>query len=373
MPRIAYLAPDLSDPAVARRVRTLRRGGAAVTVLGFRRTEPRRTHVADAPAVDLGRTQDARLLARMASVCLALVRSPAWGPRLAGHDVLIARNLEMLLLARVARWVWSRKAKLVYEVLDIHRLMCGSSFASRSLRRVEGWLMKRADLLVVSSPAFVAHYFDPLQPWPKPWLLLENKILPQDEGSVERPAVVRPAAPPWRIGWFGMIRCQRSLDLLCALARSTPGFVQVDIRGRPSLGEFARFHEQIAETPGVEFHGPYGPEDLEAHYADVHFAWAIDFFEAGLNSSWLLPNRLYEGQFYGAIPIALRGVATGDWLARHNAGALLGDVETDLHSMFASLSPDLYADLAKRTQAIPLADLVLEQGECAKIVRASAV
>ena len=37
--RIAYFVHDLSDPAVGRRVRMLRTGGAEVTVLGFRRAE----------------------------------------------------------------------------------------------------------------------------------------------------------------------------------------------------------------------------------------------------------------------------------------------------------------------------------------------
>ena len=370
MPRIAYLAPDLSDPALARRISTLRRGGADVIVFGFRRTDQGMTQVGETPVVDLGRTEDAKLMARVFSVLLALARSPVWGPRVAGCDVLIARNLEMLMLAAIVRRLWAPKAKLVYEVLDVHRLMCGSSRASRGLRRLERALMSQISLLIVSSPAFVVHYFEPLQAWTKPWRLVENKVLSPDDCAVERLDIPRRDTPAWKVGWFGMIRCQRSLDLLCDLAQSMPERVQVDIRGRPALSEFRDFHAQIAETPGVDFLGAYAPADLEDHYAQVHFAWAIDFFEAGLNSSWLLPNRLYEGQFYGAVPIALEDVATGEWLARHHAGALLGDVERDLKPLFTSLSDARYAELAAQTESIPLSDLVLTSGECADLVRA---
>ena len=370
MPKIAYFAPDLSDPAVSRRVETFRRGGGEVVVVGFRRSGARRTQVDQAPTVDLGHTQHARFASRIASVLMALVRVPTWGSRLKAQEVIVARNLEMLLLAAVVGWIWAPRAKLVYEVLDVHRLMCSPSIFGQMLRRLEKALMGRTRLLIVSSPAFITHYFKRLQNWDGPWLLLENKVLPSESGKIARPHASRAAGPVWRIGWFGMIRCQRSLDLLCDLVRAMPGLVEVDIRGRPALTEFVRFDAQIAETPGVVFHGPYAPGDLEAHYAKVHFVWTIDFFEAGLNSAWLLPNRLYEGQVYGAVPLALRDVATGEWLAQHDAGVLFGDVEADLHPAFTALSEPIYAGLAAKTQAINLADLVLESGECAEVVRA---
>ena len=41
----------------------------------------------------------------------------------AGADVVLARNLEMLIIASRARNLYAPRAALVYECLDIHRLL----------------------------------------------------------------------------------------------------------------------------------------------------------------------------------------------------------------------------------------------------------
>ena len=115
------------------------------------------------------------------------------------------------------------------------------------------------------------------------------------------------AGEPWKIGWFGALRCRKSLELLAAFTRQMDGRFEVVLRGRPAYSEFDDFDGLVAAEPYIRFAGPYrNPEDLAAIYGEVHFSWAIDFFEEGLNSSWLLPNRLYEGCRFGAVPIAMR-------------------------------------------------------------------
>jgi len=114
--RISYLVHDLHDAAVARRIALLRGQGAQVRVAGFRRRDAVPGEIAGAPAVDLGRTRDGKLLARVWSVlrhCLAPRRLRA---ETATADVLVARNLEALVLAARVRTPGQR---LVYECLDI--------------------------------------------------------------------------------------------------------------------------------------------------------------------------------------------------------------------------------------------------------------
>jgi len=114
----------------------------------------------------------------------------------------------------------------------------------------------------------------------------------------------------------------------------------VELRGRPSRTAIPDFDTLLADTPYVTFRGEYDRRtDLAQMYKDVHFTWAIDFYEAGQNSAWLLPNRLYEGGAHGAVPIADASVATGQWLARYNAGVLLREpIEARLHDYFATLN-----------------------------------
>ena len=143
------------------------------------------------------------------------------------------------------------------------------------------------------------------------------------------------AAPPadgeaWKIGWFGALRCRKSLALLAAFTRRMDGRFEVVLRGRPAYSEFDDFDRLVAAEPHIRFAGPYrNPEDLAAIYGEVHFCWAIDFFEEGLNSRWLLPNRLYEGCRFGAVPIAMRSTETGRFLADRHLGLLLDDPSAD--------------------------------------------
>ena len=358
--KVTYFAHDLHDPAIARRARMLQEGGAELTLVGFARGDREPGEVAGQHPVLLGRTQDGRLARRAAAIAGAAARLPAWADALAGSDLVMARTLEMLLLASLARRLRAPRAALAYECLDIHRLMLAPGAAGHAMRGLERRLLRRCTGLVVSSPAFLTRHFARYPALP-PSILLENKVLASEledaRSAAERPQL--PAEPPWRIGWFGVIRCRRSLALLAELVRRLPGRVEVVIRGRPARDAVPEFDQVVADTPGLSFDGAYDRgTELARLYGGVHFTWAIDFYEAGANSDWLLPNRLYEGSLHGAVPLALAGVETGRWLERHRCGVRLTDPAAELAALFASLEPAAYAGLRAAVTALPRAALV---------------
>ncbi len=328
---MVYFVHDLTDPAVHRRVRMFHAAGATVCLLGFHRSTPP-SEVDGAIPVALGATKDARLWSRAGSVGLATLKAPGWRHLMAGSDVIVARQLEMLLLAGVAQRLHAPGVPLVFECLDVHRQMGTPGAVGGLLRALERRLVARCRALIVSSPSFVDQHFRRVHDALPPVVLIENKPLSCEFDLSDRHddlTAARPG-PPWRIGWFGMIRCARSLSILAELARRLPGRVEIVIRGRVALSAVPEFHAVVAETPGLRFGGPYVRQhDLPDLYKAVHFAWAIDFYEAGANSDWLLPNRLYEAMLFGAVPIACRNVATGAWLAARELGVLLDDDPTE--------------------------------------------
>ena len=121
--KLAYLVHDLNDAAVSRRVAMLVAAGVEVRLAGFWRGEEPPTAICGAPVTPLRRTYDARLLDRFLSVLNELILSARLRRAVAGADVIMARNLEMLTLGAFVRG----RSRLVYECLDILRPLFGAA------------------------------------------------------------------------------------------------------------------------------------------------------------------------------------------------------------------------------------------------------
>jgi succinoglycan biosynthesis protein ExoL len=370
MLRILYLVHNLADPAVRRRVAMLEAGGATVTLAGFRRGAASGYAEGMAP-VELGQTEDGRFAQRLASVAAAAVSLAGKLRHMPRPDLIIGRNLEMLALANRARAIFGGGVPLVYECLDIHRLLLDTGPMGRAMRGAERLFGRDAALLITSSPAFVRDYFVRLGQSAAPVALLPNKVLELDAPQARgREAPLPTDGDPWRIGWFGALRCRKSLELLAAFTRQAAGRFEVVLRGRPAYREFADFDGFVAQEPHIRFAGPYrNPDDLAAIYGGVHFSWAIDFFEEGLNSAWLLPNRLYEGCRHGAVPIAMYGTETGRFLAERRIGLLVEDASpSGLRAVLGAVDPERYAALHRRLAAHDGAEWVAGIADCRTLV-----
>jgi succinoglycan biosynthesis protein ExoL len=365
-PKILYLAHDLSDAAVHKRVSMLRDGGAILTVAGFRRTPRPVENVAGYTPVDLGQTHNGRLAQRAWTV-LHHMLFPSRHAAFREAEIVIARNLEMLAIA-ARHAVGRRSPVLVYESLDVHRLLLNKSAVGHLLRRIEDRLLKKSAALITSSPAFIDAYFSR---YPIPVYLVENKVYdPQGKIPVENVWPARPVGPPWKIGWFGVIRCHKSLRLLADIAIRSRGAVEIIIRGRPALDEIPDFHDVVSCTSGMHFLGAYEyPQELPGIYRDIHFTWAVDFYEEGGNSSLLLPNRLYEGGLFDAVPIALKSVATGRFLDSRDIGVTLSSpLQKSLPSFFDALTEEQYRMLEKRAAKTPRMQWSHAKSDCQSLV-----
>tara|TARA_A100001391_G_scaffold188957_2_gene159970 strand:+ start:46181 stop:47230 length:1050 start_codon:yes stop_codon:yes gene_type:complete len=337
-------------------------GGATMSVAGFCRDDTICDALTARGALSLGQSRDAALVSRASATLRETILHRRLKAFFRDCDVIVARNLEQLAIARAI--VGQRP--LVYECLDIHRSLVGQGMGGRLVRAVEGALLPRCDLLITSSPAFLRNHFDH-RPLKAPARLVENKLLPA-AGEAPPPVERRAPAPPYVVGWFGMLRCKRTLAFLQQLVRRGEGAIEVLIAGKPSPAEFPDFEGEVGATPGMTYVGPYSYADLSDLYGRCDFAWSIDWFEEGLNSKWLLPNRLYEAIAFGAIPIALGDVEVGHWLERHSAGLIVKDGEMAAQRLL-DLDPAELAEMRERIAAIDRAEVICDEAECSDLVR----
>lgn len=354
MRRVCYFVYNINDPHVHRRIAVLRAAGAKVELVGFSRSDD--PTPAGVPVIDIGRTKNGALGARVLAVLKAMARPAAYRAALLDADVVFARNLEMLAIAvSVLRGV-RKRPRLVYESLDVHRALSGTGAKNRALRALERWLMLRCDLLITSSPRFVTEHFERTGPLPIPFEVVENKVFALKRAPQEQRTTTD--APPWIISWFGLLRCHKSLAMLTEIARRGGDRIEVLIAGKPSYNEMPDFDAIVAETPNVRFLGGYVAADMPALYGRAHFCWCIDYLEEGQNSSWLLPNRIYEGSVFGAIPIALETVETGAWLRRKGIGVLVKNPVDDVVRKIAGMGPEEYRRLLGDVRALPRERLI---------------
>lgn len=360
---IAFFGHDSTESTVIKRVRAFQAHNTRVIGFMFSRAQ-RAAPAADAwENIALGTTVDRHYLLRLAKLLGGLLRILRHRGTLRQAHAYYARNIDMLLLAVAARALIGSRAPVVYEVLDVQRVFVGSGLLNRAFRRAERFLMARAALLVVSSPDFMSEYFVPYQRYAGPWRLLENKVHAAPAVPVSpQPARSRAPGPPWVIGWFGTLRCVRSLEALGRIADACPDKVVVHIRGLPSQEDLTieRIEAACAGRGNVLYGGPYkSPQDLAAIYGAAHFAWCIDYLDAGGNSDWLLPNRVYEGGLMGCLAIARKGTATARMVDRLRLGWSFDEpLASAVGDFLACLAAGTYQDAQRSVEAMPRSTFV---------------
>jgi succinoglycan biosynthesis protein ExoL len=372
--QVSYFTQELGDPAVEKRLRMLRLGGRKATLLGFERDRPPPTLIGT-PIFSLGNTQDGRFGQRILALIAALPRTLWLHKHWAEADVILARNLEMLWVACTASKLTGFKGRIVYECLDIHRLLLRQDNVGKMLRGIERECLKRVSFIITSSPAFVENYFTPVQGYTGPVKLVENKIF---DASLDHPGrqqqvtskAPKTAAAPWRIVWAGVLRCEKTLQTLTDVAARSEGRVEIDIWGTPALDQIPDFHDRVSNAPHVKYRGAYTRKDLPRLYGDAHFVWTGDYFEQGGNSDWLLPNRLYEGLFHGAIPIAAKASQTAKWLAERGVGAVIDEpIEQSLFDFTQKLDETRFRALEAQIAGLDPGLLAFTREDCLTLLK----
>jgi len=354
---IALFGHNSNDAAVRRRAVAFRRAG--YRVIGFM---PHRGEKADKEweLVELGATEDNAYLKRVASIFSGARLASRSANHLRSADMIYARNLDMLALAVRARHLCKLNTPVVYECLDVHHKLTGDSRTAKVMRGLERWLLSKCAALVVSSPRFESEHFAKHYPGLYTCTLIENRLI-EGDGFPPRPAP-RKCDPtqPLRIGWFGNLRCSRSLGLLIDLARKFPDDVRITLRGYHAQHAIPDFEEQVRSVPNLTYEGRYeAPHDLAEIYGGVDLIWAGDWYEAGANSLWLLPNRVYEGGYFGTPALAPSGTQTAHWLATKAGGFFLDEpvaasLEATVVDLLQNRAPidTMYANLLELPRSV---------------------
>lgn len=364
MKTVLLLTPDITDTSSTKRGEALIAQGCRLLMVGFRRERYNQDYRPDWPYLLLGRTEDGRYGRRVRTLLRALTVLAVNRRILKQTDVIYARNIDQMVLALFIRLLVGRHIPTVYEVLDIQPAFVGRSYSSRMIRAAERFALKHISLLVLSSPAFLRHYFTGMQGYTRPWFLLENKL----SASVTRNTAAlagrnrteRRSGYRWVIAYCGLIRGEETFELIVRLAERLQGVVLFRFHGVLTTVDRRRFDEAVARLDNLVYEGPYvNPRDLAKIYADVDFAWALDLENVEHNSRWLLPCRFYEAGFFGVPCLAARGFEVGALVEDLGVGwSFEPSYEESLVHFLLSLTEEAYEERRRRLLAMPASRFV---------------
>ena len=363
--RAVYFGGDATNPTLILRINSFLAAGVAVTAFTFRRAKFNTDFQPTWPNIHLGETSDRKYVLRLFPIIRACRVISRHRRAFDGVDFLYARMLDMVLIALFAKLWFRLDAKIVYEVEDVQAIFFQKSLAGAVFRWIERRVLARTQLLVALSPGFLRGYFAPVQQYRGPSFVLENKIQPADLAAPPSAAANRwrTIRDKWVIGWFGTLRCPQSMEILAGIAERLRDRVEIYTRGYPTETGLAHYTGIVDRHPNWTYEGEYQiPRDLEEMYGRVHFTWCLDFLDVGGNSELLLACRMYQGGFYGSVPLVSKGSEMERFLAPHGIGhAFAAPFAENIAAFLEKLSWEDYARERERVLALGR-PLFLEDG-----------
>lgn len=362
--KILCLLPSMVDTRVARRIDMLKRGGFEVEAAAFERHQ-RTGRAPDCPIRRLGRIPPRRYWSRIPRLLRAAapVREA-----IRRNDIVFAFSPDLAGLALVAGAGLNRPMAL--EVADIYGVQVAPGWPGRAVRWLERRAVRHCRLLSLTSEGYRAYYRDWLGA-DAPIIIMENKLDPEFVRSVNGPgngaashspdgdkaADDAPAAGgPLRIGWFGRLRDEWTLQVLDELTRAAPARFAAVLSGTVSP-YVKNFDRRVADNPGLVYRGPFDryPDSLPELYGGVDLV--MNCYPPEIPSGWAQHNRYYEACLFGRPLIARAGCYDAAEVRRRDVGMVIDAARpAEAAAVIAAVSPD---DLARwRRNAAALAPQV---------------
>ena len=370
--RLAFFAHNRKDAAIVRRALAFSNAGVELTGVTYRRDGEAKNPAPGWSKIDLGYVEHCQHTKRILTHLKALWRILVNRHHLRDMDIFYARNLDMLILSLLAlSIVRGKKPAVVYECLDVHAALTQRNFNGAVLRWLERKALKRINLLVLSSPGFLREYFAPYQSYHEPKYLLENKLYLGNKWVPQPDPRSFVDDEPLVLVWVGILRCQLTLDLLKQLAASEGDRILIRLHGIVSDFLIPDFESQLKSFANIAYCGSYRyPEGLALAYSGAHFVWAQELSWSGHNSDWLIPNRVYEGSYFGTLSLAVEGTETAKLVAEKDLGYVLQDA--DPQTLIDFVRNTDHSEIAGKRRALlnrPRSDFVAEPEEIKRLLQ----
>jgi len=327
--RILAVLPVLGQPRHAKRLDTLKSMGFNVRVAAFERA----FHSGRKPDCEvdvIGKAVQGSYIPRLFALLKAI---PKMRSSVAQADVVYAFGPDMALLAVLARLTLGTRVPVFLEIGDIIPLQVANGVKGIACRALDRWLVRRCVCIVTTTPKFLSEYYRRWLGASVDGIVIENKVETAFGERVRSQGLqkwrARSPEYPIRIGYFGLLGCQWSLDVFAGLAERYPGRFEFVLAGYRWVG--ADLEGFLQRTPGcATYLGEYkSPGDLPGLYNGVDVAWACypPIRQNDWNLRWARPNRFYESCLFQTPLVSRDGSCDAMDVSRLGIGAIVDRID----------------------------------------------
>lgn len=243
------------------------------------------------------------------------------------------------------------KFNVIYEIDDVRDIVSQNNIVSKLLFTIECFLIKKSKLIITTSEAFLEDFYFKKGCFRLPFKLMENKVHLDNSYAKDLLETEKKECDNSKIklGFFGLIRCPRSIEILLQLVRK---FNNIDVIMRGYIMPNCKHLEvEIENTNGINYYGTYvSPNDLNNIYSEIDISWiCYPFgFEGQNNWKWARTNRFYEAGFFKKPMIAAAGTKDADKVIEYGVGLVLnlGDIYKSVNDL-GTLSCEMIIEMVK--------------------------
>lgn len=316
-PQILFITSSINYPFFRKRIIALHRLVNNSLVIGFKRRLNYPT--ADYPfdILPLGTIKPGHYFYRLRTIFLGAIEVRK---KIDEYNIIYFFGLDMAILTLISILLNRKRKVLAYEVQDIREVLTRSGIYSVILRFIEKHIMKKIDILIVTSGAYISKYYkEILNIKNLNYIVLENKLLYEElpvkpvninlSKSIHRPLT---------IGYFGSIRCQVAWSAIVDLCSTNSDHIHLHIRGVPQ--NIDSFYSDIQKNPNLFYGGAYkDPDDLKEVYSNVDLVWIAGFH--GKDSyGWSRSCRFYNACCFKIPIIAQENTVEGEIVRKLDIG-----------------------------------------------------
>lgn len=322
--KILFMLSIVGDTRDSKRIKMLQNAGFYVEAIGFQRKRSKESgRSPDCDICILSEIYDGQYINRLYHI---IKNIPVIRNKIINADIIFASRSDMAFMSIISKI--GIKCPVIIEVADIREIQTEKSLRGNIYRFIDRLIINSSQLLVVTSKGFYEEYYNKWIKVTKKYIVIENKLESDNDRVIQKRTVggEKKLINKYRIGYFGVLRCEKTFKILTLLAKRNPDTIEVIIAGQVFVSSDNL--KNLNEYSNIEYIGVYkSPDDLGKLYGMVDIVWACyPFPEKNMwNWRWARTNRFYESCFYKKPMIGLFNSGDAAEIEYYDIGMLVKD------------------------------------------------